>query len=407
MTLRAHSSNSPKLTVGVLYGFRALMVLFVCNYHFWQQGWLLQQVTVFGTVVSFDFFTRSSYLFVDGMLLLSGFLLYLPHAQAAEYGTPVPSFKEFYWKRFMRIIPSYLASILILFFFVALPGRAYQTAAAGAMDILTHLTFTFTFFPNTYLYTPLNGVLWTISVEVQFYLLFPLLVRFMRKKPVLTLTVMSAAGILFRAIIGFSTSHLSLLVNQMPSFLDVYALGMLGAILYIRMRSLAENKAVKTAMSVLSVPLFVLAVIALLAIFRFQSVQSTISIIALHQSQWIVRLPLALTILVAMLSAAFLPRILQKPLDNRLMRFFAVISLNLYIWHQVLSARVVKPFFPDTLHDDPILQGIYTLLCFTLSILTAMAFTYGLEHPAAKWIQRLRNKKGERNHERPAAAKAE
>ena len=125
------SRGNTKLTIGVLYGIRALMVLFVCNYHFWQQSWIAQQVTIGGRQIYFDFFTRSSYLFVDGMLLLSGFLLYLPHARAARYHTPVSDTRTFYWKRFMRIVPSFLASVLLLLVFVALPGGAYDSAGRG------------------------------------------------------------------------------------------------------------------------------------------------------------------------------------------------------------------------------------------------------------------------------------
>ena len=35
-----------KLEIGVLYGFRALMVLAVVNYHIWQQSWLSQRVSL-------------------------------------------------------------------------------------------------------------------------------------------------------------------------------------------------------------------------------------------------------------------------------------------------------------------------------------------------------------------------
>ena len=41
-------SKPEKLEIGVLYGFRALMVLFVMNFHLWQQSWIAQTVTVFG-----------------------------------------------------------------------------------------------------------------------------------------------------------------------------------------------------------------------------------------------------------------------------------------------------------------------------------------------------------------------
>lgn len=403
MTQRAR--NDDRLTIGVLYGFRALMVLFVCNYHFWQQSWLAQQVTIAGQAIRFDFFTRSSYLFVDGMLLLSGFLLYLPHAQAAAHGTALPATRDFFWKRFQRIVPSYFASVLIMAV-LAFADGAYKSAGAGIADVAAHLTFTFPFFRATYMHTPLNGVLWTIGIEAQFYLLFPLIARCTRRNPALALSLMAGAGLIFRAALGLAQPDLSMLVNQLPSFLDVYALGMLGAILYVRLRRLAESKSVKSWIAALSVPLFLLSLFALAHILRFQSASGTNGIDALRLSQWIVRLPLAVTMLAAMLSAAFLPRFLQKPLDNRLMRFLSGISLNLYIWHQVLAAKLIRPFFPDSLHSDPSLQAAYTLTCYSLSILTAMAFTYGLEHPAAKRIQSIWQKR-RLNHERPTAAETQ
>ncbi len=393
------------LTIGVLYGFRALMVLFVCNYHFWQQSWLMQKLTLFGHTLYFDFFTRSGYLFVDGMLLMSGFLLYLPHARAAEYGTPVDDYKTFYWKRFLRIVPSYLASVLLILFLIALPGGAYQSAGEGIWDVLTHLTFTFPFFQSTLLNTPLNGVLWTIGIEVQFYLIFPLLVKAMRKTPVLTLSAMAAVGVAFRLVFGLVSNDLAVLVNQLPAFMDVYALGMLGSILYTRLQRLSARLKPAAVVPAFSTTLFAVGIYLLLAVLRAQSKAGLSGIDALRQSQWILRLPFALTMLLLALSAAFLPRILQKALDNRLMRFLAAISMNLYIWHQMLNIWVIKPLFPDTLHAAPALQAAYTLLCYSLSVVTAMAFTYGLEQPAAKFLQKLRIKKGEYPHERPKAEK--
>ncbi|MDY3816358.1 MAG: hypothetical protein SOZ54_05990, partial [Candidatus Limiplasma sp.] len=104
------ASPEKRLEIGVLYGFRALMVLLVANYHIWQQSWLWQSVTLFGQEVGFDYVTRSSYLFVDGMILLSGFLLYLPYARQRQEGTPVPRVRRFYLNRLKRILPSYGAA---------------------------------------------------------------------------------------------------------------------------------------------------------------------------------------------------------------------------------------------------------------------------------------------------------
>ena len=74
-------------------------------------------------------------------------------------------------------------------------------------------------------------------------------------------------------------------------------------------------------MTALSVPLFALCVYALTIILRFQSSYSAQGMEALRQSQWMIRPPLAIVLIVAMLSASFMPKFLQKLLDNRLMRF--------------------------------------------------------------------------------------
>ena len=394
MTPQAGEHPRDKLEIGVLYGFRALMVLFVCNYHIWQLGWLGQYITLFGTKIDLDFWTRSSYVFVDGMLLMSGFLLYLPYARQQAYGTPVPGVKRFYWNRLVRIVPSYLVSVLVALFLVALPGGEYQSAAARNKDILTHLTFTFTFFRETYLYTPLNGVLWTIAIEMQFYLIFPLLAKAVRKRPAFTLCAMAAAGLLFRLVMRRATSDLAIWINQLPAFLDVYAVGILGAMLYVRLRKRLEASTPKGALhrsvAVLSAVLFATGCWFLTSILHTQTENGLMGAGQLRLSQWSLRLPLAATMLLLMLSASFMPRFLQKLLDNRLMRFLSAISMNLYIWHQLIGAQIAKNMFPTTLHNDLQLQRAFTLMCYAVSILAAMAATYGLEKPVAGRLNQIR-----------------
>lgn len=405
--MQGGNAQAQKPVIGVLYGFRALMVLFVCNFHIWQQGWLGQYAKVFGLAIDFDFWTRSSYMFVDGMMLLSGFLLYLPYARQAAYGTPVPGAGRFYWNRLARVAPSYYASVLVMLLCVALPGGAYRDAAARNFDILTHLTFTFTFFRETYLYTPLNVVLWTVGIELQFYLIFPLLAKAARKAPAPTLCLMAAAGLLFRTVLAQKVSDLSLLLNQMPAFLDVYALGMLGAMVHVRLekRLAAGPGGLRRAVSWAGVLVFAGGALALGLLMRMQSTASTGGHDQLRLSQWELRLPLAITLLAMMLSAAQWPRLLQKLLDNRLWRFLAGISFNLYIWHQALSVLLARGLFPDTLHSDVPLQQAFTLLCYSLSIVVAMVFTYGVEQPAARAMERFYRRflqnRGKRPHEGP------
>jgi len=404
------------------------MALSVCNYHIWQMGWLPQYFKVFGLPINLDYITRSSYLFVDGMILLSGFLLYLPYARQRAIGTPVPSIPRYYGNRLIRILPSYLLSILALLFFVALPQGAYRDGTAAAKDIVTHLTFTFTFWTETYLYTPLNGALWTVAVEMQFYLIFPFLARAAQKKPIWTLSAIGALGIGFRALLYFGAGpatalsaaggasdgfallpSIAILVNQMPAFLDVYALGMLGAIVYVNAHSLFRSPEGAWRRWGPWAALIVLGVscMGIDTMLRIQSQNSQKGIDALRLSQLLVRLPFTLSLLWVMLGAALMPRFLQKLLDNRLMRLLALISYNLYIWHQPLAAMIARDWFPDTLHVDLSLQQAYTVLCLSIAILAAMAATFGVEQPVNRLYLRFIKKYGrETGNEGPQAAKA-
>ena len=384
-------ASGEKHIIGVLYGFRTLMVLTVCHFHIWQQSWLPQYFTILGIQMNMDYLARAGYLFVDGMLLLSGFLLYLPYAMQKTEGASVPNVKRFYANRLIRILPSYVFSILVMLFFVALPEGRYGTGSALTKDLATHFTFTFTFWRETYLYTPLGGALWTVAVEMQFYLIFPLLARAMQKKPAITLTGMALAGFAYRWAVYTQAQDTSMLINQMPGFLDVYALGMLGAMGYARWRVwLKQQKGSTKQWSAWGAAVvFGLSCWGVDMLLRHQAKTGVQGAEVLRLSQLVVRFPLGICLLGVILGASGMPRFLQKLLDNRLMRFFAVISFNLYIWHQSIAVLVVKHWFPATLHGDLPLQWACTALCFSLAILAAMSATFGVEQPAARLANRM------------------
>ena len=138
--------------IDVLDGVRAILVFLVGAFHIWQQSWLTPNFVLFGKRYSLDF-------------LLSGFLLYLPYARAGRDGA-LPRTLPFLKKRFLRIWPSYALNV-VLFFLLAI--RSYHgNTAYMAKDVVTHLTFTHTFFFDTYYGSPINGALWTVGVNSGF-----------------------------------------------------------------------------------------------------------------------------------------------------------------------------------------------------------------------------------------------
>lgn len=136
-----------------LNGLRVLLVFIVSWYHIWQQSWWTPHV---GNT-SLDFLVRAGYVPVDGTILLSGFLLFLPHARAMLLGEKVPDAREFYQKRIMRIVPSYVFVTLLMLFAVAIPCDLYYGNTGNLVkDVLMHLTFTQTFDFQTYIATPIG-----------------------------------------------------------------------------------------------------------------------------------------------------------------------------------------------------------------------------------------------------------
>lgn len=380
--------------IGALYGFRVLMTLLVANFHIWQQSWLPQTVTLLGSRISFDYITRTGYIFVDGLILLSGFLLFLPHAGCRREGTKPPSVLAFYRNRLWRILPSYLLAVLAAYFLFALPQGSYASEGARRLDLWSHLTLTQTFFLQPYYGTPLNGVLWTVCIEMQFYLLFPLLARWTRKKPGLTLGLMMAAGWLYRAFIYYKVEDTAMYINQLPAFLDVYALGMLGAMGYEAGRAFLEKCAPrrKTALQWASAAGLALCIWVVLQILHAQCTLGLQSTASLRLGQLKHRLPLALALLGCILTSAFLPRPLEWLLGNRLMRWLSGLTFNFYIWHQFLAVQYVRNWFPNTLHSDPGLQWAFTVLCYASTLLLAAALT-AVTDGFARWGKSLCRKR--------------
>ncbi len=377
--------------VGVLDGVRVLCVFFVAWFHVWQQSWLTPYVSLFGERISLDFVVRSGYIFVDGLILLSGFLLFLPYARHKAEGGVLPSIREFYVKRVMRIFPSYFFCILVMLLFVAIPQGKYASVSAMLKDVFMHLTFTHTLSPATYLLTPLNGALWTRGVEMHAYLVFPLLARGFLKKPFLTASLMMGASFLYRGLVQLYVTDTSMWFNQFPAFLDVYALGMLGSLAYVALGKKYSGPRICLRLA----GTFVTFAAVYCVILLMKSQASANGFEAVRLSQMNQRFFLAAALSAFMLGLAFAFKGVRMLFSNPIMKFFSAISFNYYIWHQVLAVWLKEWHIPPYTNPEPFRIGeqpwqlMYTLTCFGLAVLLATVLTYGLEKPAAALVHTL------------------
>lgn len=129
---------------------------------------------------------------VDIFMILSGYLMVM------LYGGKKLNIKQFYWRRFLRIAPLYYLAVFASF---AL-GNNYREAIAflqtvhapqwqgggiynpwlvprNWQSLIAHLTFAFGLIPKYVMSLGLPD--WSIGSEIQFYLLFPFLLIWLRR----------------------------------------------------------------------------------------------------------------------------------------------------------------------------------------------------------------------------------
>lgn len=384
--------------IGVLDGIRALSIIFVVWFHFWQQTWLTPYITINSvwtkylglTQVKLASYVRFGFTFVDMLILLSAFCNFYPYARAILLGEDWPSTREFYFKRAVRILPSYLFSLLIILFFFLIPEGEYESTKFMWKDILTTLTFTRGFFPDMVLGSKLNVVLWTVQVEILYYILLPFIAKLFKKVPGITYMVMMLIGVAFiNYIIYRCEGREALYLNQMIAFMGVYANGILLSLLFVAWkRSGAENRYTRLAATILSICCIIWFRNILL---EYEQTE------VLQVAQLRVRISQSFLFSGFIMFSACASKWWKNLLSNKLMRFVCAISYNLYIWHQFIAVELKLcriPYWegdaPPNMTGDKVWQWKYQILIIIVSVIVAIIVTYGFEIPIKKYCEKMK-----------------
>lgn len=186
---------------------------------------------------------RLGWIGVDLFFVLSGFLIggiLLEARDAPDY------FRVFYARRFFRIIPLYYVWIL-LYVILSVCAGSLLPARIGLqkidLSILAHL-----FFLQNFHEFSKSGVAfwwffatWSLAVEEQFYLVSPLLVRYLSKRRLAHVLILVTLGapLLRSAVRGALRMGPWLAYRLMPCRADSLAIGMLAALLWSSPRARA------------------------------------------------------------------------------------------------------------------------------------------------------------------------
>jgi peptidoglycan/LPS O-acetylase OafA/YrhL len=182
---------------------------------------------------------------VDLFFVISGFCLFYPLTKPGA----VPRWATFYRRRARRLLLPYYAAMVFVILSPLLvePLMARLGIAVTPVgwpdwrQLWTHAVFLHTLFPDTYF--SFNGPLWSLAIEWQFYLAFPLavlLVRYLgwRGVALIGLLTVSYRIVINDSALGANTWPIDV-VHLFPSHWLEFALGMLVA---LRLRAFGERR---------------------------------------------------------------------------------------------------------------------------------------------------------------------
>lgn len=202
---------------------RTIALLLVLIYHIWAlTGSTSHNIPFISTMVSLG-----GELGVTIFFIISGFGIY--NAIKKQESSEAIKFFPFIKKRFVRIMPEYYSIIFLVLLLT--PGAAYLSKA-GLKDIILHLIFLHNITEATA--GSINGVLWTMALIVQFYIIsipmYKLLKKIKYAFPIIAILVTIAFKYVVFHHLGFDDSFWASR-ETIFSCLDNFALGMFVAYL--------------------------------------------------------------------------------------------------------------------------------------------------------------------------------
>jgi peptidoglycan/LPS O-acetylase OafA/YrhL len=375
--------------IAVLDGVRAFACLAVIAYHINRYTSLTHVWTsAIGSITTSIALTGWSG--VTLFFVLSGFLLFMPYAKSMLFDSPWPSLRTFYFRRALRILPGYYASLFLL---IILAHPQYLQ-----LDHLKDLGLFLTLFMDSTheTYQQINGPFWTLAVEWQFYLLLPFLAwgfaRVVRRGP-LRLRVWKLALCLLGLVIwGVATRYwghyhmlhpdqapllprpifdvaMFFLYGQDGKFLEDFAIGMFVCIGYTLSQHAKIRQRVSAYLRRYSL-WFWGAGVFLLFFMATWSVYPPLQILAplIGPHNWLTELGFALGFGLCVSGILFGPITLKRPFEWAPLRRTGIISYSLYIWHLPILLAFIAYVLP--LISDWKRLFVYSLywLCVALVI---------------------------------------
>ena len=326
---------------------------------------------------------------VDLFFTLSGYLITLLLLRERDETGDI-NLKTFYARRTLRIWPLYFFSIGLSFLLTRLPTSITSAPMIG--DVFSPMPLKTYFFMAIFLFNfnfhgsllmipmPLTGLLWSISVEEQFYLFWPWFARyFPRRRIIIIPIVMVAIGWVVRATLTFNLDRL--VWNYTFVHFDSIALGILIALL----PTLNPGRALRLLLLTVGIASWVFAA----SYCGIPDEDGTLKIsmgypaIALGSGAFLLATIGAKSLRTKLAPVRFMVYLGKISYGIYVYDIIAISTAKLLVFRGILNAILPKAGQPGTVH------ALYVLLAFALNVALAAASYRWLETPFLRLKQRF------------------
>jgi peptidoglycan/LPS O-acetylase OafA/YrhL len=342
-----------------LTGIRGFAAVWVLVYHTWTFfAPLPVTVGAGGATLELTPFFSLGWAGVDVFFVLSGFVLALPFVRAQLSDAPRPSFRVFFQRRVLRVIPAYFAQLLILIP-LALAGKLGDVPSLP--NIAAHLALAHNFSQE---YSgAINTPYWTMPIEWDFYLAFPLLILWLKPGRWAWLAGLSIAATIAYRLLIYATPSTRPLLEQFPGRSDQFIFGMIGA--YAFLRSAAPDQRRERAADLMAL-FAVAAAIGLMYLLHYRVEEYFRGEWTLYT--WHTLFGAASAVL--LVAVAWNGRIVTAVLANRAMVGLGAISYSIYLWHYPLLLWIKSSGWAEGAAK----HGMMLMLPLALAVVVPVAY---------------------------------
>jgi peptidoglycan/LPS O-acetylase OafA/YrhL len=317
-------------------------------------------------------FLAKGYLGVELFFVISGLILSMPFAAHYINKSEKPDLKSYFLRRLSRLEPPYILALLVLFTALIFMGK--YTIANLLPSLLASLTYTHNFFyPG--MQPIINAVAWSLEIEVQFYIIAPILAM------VFKLNKKYRRLIIILTIISFTIIQNYVRIPSIIQYIQYFGIGFLLTDLIISKHEIKINNFLS----------FLLGLISFILIWYYEPPHVN----GITLTKLLFQLGLILSIFSFYYFALF-TKFWKKVFSVQILTVIGGMCYSIYLIHYPIISMIGNPIVKK-LHLSKYFLFDYVIYII-IFLITIMAISIGyfkfIEQPCMKkdWYKKFLNK---------------